>query len=80
MYDPDTGTADLFVDGVEKVSNFAGRDNSSYDLNRILWGANGSASTGHANYNLIELEILPEPASLAILAAGGLLVLRRRRR
>ncbi len=80
VYDPDTGTADLFVDGVEKVSNFAGRDNSGYDLNRILWGANGSASTGHANYNLIELEILPEPGALAFLAVGAALALARRRR
>ena len=51
-YDPISGTADLFVDGMEYLSDYSGFANSS-SLSRIIWGANQSASKGNANYNMI---------------------------
>ena len=51
-YDPVAGTADLFVDGVEYLSDYAGIDNTNL-VARVIWGAAQSNSTGNANYNMI---------------------------
>ncbi len=48
VYDPVAGSADLFVDGVEVLSDYMGFPR---DLNRVLWGAGQSSSTGHAYWN-----------------------------
>lgn len=50
-YDPATATADLFCDGVEYLSDYAGMENVG--LARVIWGANESISTGSGNYNMV---------------------------
>lgn len=62
-YDPIAGTADLFVDGIEQISNYAG---FVYGLPHVYWGAGSSADTGHGNWNLAEFEILPVGVQLQI--------------
>lgn len=55
VYDPDTGTADLFVDGVERISDTTGVPAS---LTRITWGAGASDGTGHGHFSSVSWRIL----------------------
>jgi len=75
IYDPASATVDLFVDGSERVSNFAGMTTA---ITRIAFGAGQEAQTGNVNFNLVQL--IPEPATLSLLALGGLAMMRRRRK
>jgi hypothetical protein len=56
IYDPAQHTADLFVDGVEVLSDYAG---TAYSLsyNRLMWGSGSSADTGHGNYSDVTFAI-----------------------
>ena len=49
IFDPQAASADLFVDGIEMISNYTGIDNIG--LARVIWGANQSGSIGSGNYN-----------------------------
>ncbi len=85
------GTADLFINGQQVVNDFVGIDIPGV-LNPpsvLQWGTTGGFGSGL--FNFIQLEtgtvfeelnlpevIIPEPASLILLAAGGLLLLPRR--
>ena len=68
--------AELYVDG-ELLATFDGYGSSH---ERITWGSLNKVATGSANYALVRLESLPEPGTLCLLAAGGLALLRRRRK
>ncbi len=79
VFDPTTATADLFVDGVERISDWAGHQRSvNVVSSRVGWGSGGSISLGEANYNFIQFEIVPEPTTLGIFTVGGVFLLRRR--
>jgi hypothetical protein len=72
VFDPVNDSADLFVDGVERVSDFPG-----YALAATTFGfGNGSsADTGQGNFNAVQFIVVPEPASvllfgLAIVVTG----------
>jgi hypothetical protein len=72
VFDPGTQLADLFVDGVDRIQDYAG--NTSFALNRGLgWGA---WSGGQGNFNVVQLAApqiaVPEPSSLLLLSIGGL--------
>ncbi len=81
VYDPGTNNADLYIDGVEQVSDIAPL--ASLNLNRFYFGDNQSDVLSSANYNLAEFQtgqkLIPEPASLALLGLGTLIAVRRRR-
>ena len=75
-----SGTADLFVDGIERLSDYSGNTINS-GATQIQFGAAHSNSTGHANYNLVQFSTVPEPSSLAgFLVAGVCIVIGHRRR
>jgi len=86
IFDPSSGTsgtADLFVDGDEVISDFAGW-NGNFLNGIVAIGSGGGGSTGTQNYNLVEFSIVPEPTSLILASVGvlplGLIARRRSRR
>jgi hypothetical protein len=72
VFNPTTQLADLFVDGVDRIQNYAGH--TSFALNRGL--VFGDVSGGTGNFNLVQLLVpVPEPTGLALLGpvvAGAL--------
>ncbi len=80
VYDPDTQTIDLFVDGDELINNFAGRNYAN--LRQVLFGANSGGGTGTGYFNMVEFVVLPEPGGIILLFSLLLpiLSLRPRRR
>ena len=69
VYDPLDGNADVLIDGILKFSDFAGVGGPFFDWfdPSVRFGSGGSLSTGQGNYNLVELNIVPEPSSLCLL-------------
>jgi len=69
VYDPFAGSVDLFIDGIERISDYAGISNS---FNRVAWGAASSSDTGQANWNQVQFEIaaVPLPAALPLFFSG----------
>ena len=83
VYDPIAGSADLFVDGIERISDYTG---TPIAFSRVAWGAGADNGTGEANFQSVTFETdsvaVSEPGALIVFAAGlaGLGVLRRRAR
>ncbi len=71
-FDANAGTADLFVNGVEQLSDYSGFGAGGID--RVLWGANASGDVGQGNWNLVQWEIaaIPEPSAFLF---GGLVTI-----
>ena len=81
VYDRVAGNADLFIDGVERISNFAGNTAINGGTSSMFWGATGDTVFGRGNYNFVQVAI-PEPGSgtLILLASASILARRRLRR
>ncbi|NKB20980.1 MAG: PEP-CTERM sorting domain-containing protein [Alphaproteobacteria bacterium] len=83
VFDPIAGSADLFVDGIERISDHGG---IAAAASRVAWGAGASNATGRANFESVTFDInaaeIPEPGALAIYGLGlvGLGFARRRTR
>jgi hypothetical protein len=71
-YSAAAGSASLWVDGVNVLGNIMGGAGFSPTL-RFGGGYQNPADI-QANWNLVSLEIVPEPSSLAVLILGGGLV------
>ena len=80
-YDGDTNEAQLYVNGSTVGNGVLPMIDGGTNI--ITWGS--GASTGHpageGNFSLLNLDInnIPEPASLALIGFGGLALLARRR-
>jgi len=53
VYDPFEQNADLFIDGIERISNVTG-EAQPLATPFIFWGSGDSISTGNANYATVE--------------------------
>ncbi len=76
IYDPAAGSADVFVDGVERISDWAGY--AAYRTPNLRFGSHSVSDTGRGNYNLVRFEIVPEPCTFLLVGLGGLALLRKR--
>jgi hypothetical protein len=77
VYDPVADNTDLFIDGVERISNYAGNANQG-GVASVFFGAAGSQGTGRANFSQLSLTV-PEPTGLSLLLIGACAALQRRR-
>jgi len=59
VVDPGDGTTDLFVDGIEQISDLSAELSSIAPT--VGWGNSSGADTGHANYNLVEFQLGAQP-------------------
>ncbi len=71
LYDPTAGTADLFIDGTERLSDIW--PIIQYAPAEVYFG-NGTAAVGGANWNSVSFAIVPEPSTWGI-ALGGVALL-----
>lgn len=84
VYDPIAATADLFVDGVERVSNILGNTTAAAQK-RVMWGAMHSPDTGQGNYSYVRFAnssaaVVPVPAAVWLFGGAlGALGMRIRR-
>ncbi|MBA2707860.1 MAG: PEP-CTERM sorting domain-containing protein [Gemmatimonadaceae bacterium] len=78
VYNPGDSGADLFVDGVERISNYTGSDTVQYSgASAMFFGAFGADGSGSANYNFVGLNV-PEPGTGTMLLIGAGWMLGRR--
>ncbi len=71
VYDPVAGSADLFVDGVERLSNYTG---IAIPQQFVEWGTGSSGADGSVNFNLVKFSItrpLPAWRQLQSLTSNG---------
>lgn len=78
VYNPVSDNADLFIDGVERISDWAGEAAGNFDLSRVVFGDRVS-NAGHARYNLVRWESVPEPGT-GLVAIGSIMLFSMRRR
>jgi hypothetical protein len=81
VYDPVATSADLFVNGSEEISDYAGLPGSQVgNTKQVIWGAGRSGIAGEGRYNEVSLHLLPEPSAALLLLAGALVLWRPTRR
>lgn len=78
VYDPLAGSADLFVNGTEKISDYGGSSTSAPA--KVNWGGNASNGTGRGHFNSLEFAIIPEPSASLLVGLSLVVYLCRRRR
>ena len=74
VYDPILDSADLFINGVERISDYAGHTFQA-GTKRVVWGSGSSIDTGEGRYNLVQwqVNVVPEPTSTALMATAAVL-------
>lgn len=78
VYDPITSSADLFVDGIERISNYFGRTDGLGAT--VHFGAGQSDTTGRGNWNQVQWEVksIPEPCVATLILVCSLVTMVRR--
>jgi hypothetical protein len=77
QYDQLNTSVDLFIDGVERISNYLGHT-VFVPSPRLDFGAFGAEGTGDGRYN--EVALAPEPSALALLSFAAIPIFKRRKR
>jgi hypothetical protein len=68
----------LWVDGTEYANNIYPNEHDTY-LTDLGWGGGAYGGLNPlANWNLVSLEITPEPSTMALFGLGALIVAARR--
>ena len=73
----------FYVDGALMYADYPGENlvgGGDEGKAWLAWGSGSASDMGHANYNLVRLTVIPEPATVTLLALSGLALLRRRNR
>jgi hypothetical protein len=70
-YDAGLGTAQFWVDGVEHLGNIAGAQGFSPAV--LIECSHQNPAALQANWNLVSVEIIPEPSTMALVVMGGVL-------
>jgi hypothetical protein len=78
VYDPVFSSADLYVDGVKRLSDYTGLP-SPNETPTVSWGAGSSGDTGQGNYNLVQFAIVPEPSTVTLFGFALLSLCANRR-
>jgi hypothetical protein len=73
-YSHDAGNAELWVDGVMRLSGITSSGQSGISV--LQWG-DGQAGPSGAYWNSVSFQVVPEPSSLALLLLGLLLFWRK---
>ena len=68
VFDPGEGSVDLFVDGVERISDYTG---AAYSSERVSFGAGASNGTGLAHFSSVQFTVVPEPISSTLFIVVG---------
>lgn len=76
VYDPVADTADLFINGDEEISNILHAGGSN---DRVMFAGANRNGSGEGHWNLVRLEVLPEPASAVLMLLGGAVLMGGRK-
>lgn len=79
-YDPSTTTSDLFVDGVERYSNYAGVIIGNFPMSPRWGSLNGNLGVGQGNFSMVQFDVLPEPSTVTLFLLAGVPCVAFRRR
>ena len=78
VYDPQLATADILIDGVERISDWAGYAQANELV--VRFGSAASLDAGRGNWSQVRFDIVPEPATVGLVLFGGLILLRQNKR
>jgi hypothetical protein len=79
-YDPSTATADLFVDGVERFSDYGGIVFGNFPTSPRWGSITSSNGLGQGNFSKIQFDVLPEPSAAVLFLLAGVPFIAFRRR
>jgi hypothetical protein len=74
--DPTTNTLSFLVDGIDRFTGLQPRQTGGNP--GVVFGCEPTMGDGQGNYNLVQLDIVPEPSTLVLLVGAVGLLLRRR--
>jgi large repetitive protein len=67
IYDPTAMSADLFVDGIERLSDYTGFAGA---IDRVVWGAGASDGTGQGHFSSVVFSVGPNSNGVPEIDAG----------
>ena len=75
QYDVSMDTPSLWINGVDYLSNIP---LTNQNVVTVAWEGGGSPAYERVNWNLVSLEITPEPSTVALFGLGAFIVAARR--